>query len=143
LAIAAFERELMLERQREGIARAKSEGKYKGRKPTAQQKATQVLQLRSEKVGATEIARRLAVLGAEAFQDVPAHARRPAAAGAYRSHGRGEDRYPGRRPELHAQRDRRRLRPTLRGAPSSPHSWRLPALAGKLAITLRGAVAKL
>jgi DNA invertase Pin-like site-specific DNA recombinase len=34
-AIAQFERELMLERQREGIAKAKAEGKYKGRAPTA------------------------------------------------------------------------------------------------------------
>src|ERR1700716_401286 len=33
-AIATFERELMLERQREGIAKAQAEGKYKGRKPT-------------------------------------------------------------------------------------------------------------
>jgi DNA invertase Pin-like site-specific DNA recombinase len=32
--IAQFEREIMLERQREGIARAKAEGKFKGRKPT-------------------------------------------------------------------------------------------------------------
>jgi DNA invertase Pin-like site-specific DNA recombinase len=31
-AIACFERELMLERQREVIAKAKAEGKYKGRK---------------------------------------------------------------------------------------------------------------
>ena len=30
-AIAQFEQELMLERQREGIARAQAEGKYKGR----------------------------------------------------------------------------------------------------------------
>jgi DNA invertase Pin-like site-specific DNA recombinase len=34
-AIAQFERELMLERQREGVAKAKAEGKYKGRAPTA------------------------------------------------------------------------------------------------------------
>jgi DNA invertase Pin-like site-specific DNA recombinase len=34
-SIAQFERELMLERQREGIAKAKAAGKYKGRKPTA------------------------------------------------------------------------------------------------------------
>jgi DNA invertase Pin-like site-specific DNA recombinase len=33
-SIAEFEREMMLERQREGIAKAKGEGKYKGRKPT-------------------------------------------------------------------------------------------------------------
>ncbi len=32
-AIAEFEREIMLERQREGIVVAKAEGKYKGRKP--------------------------------------------------------------------------------------------------------------
>ena len=34
-AIAEFERQLMLERQREGIALAKADGKYKGRKPVA------------------------------------------------------------------------------------------------------------
>jgi DNA invertase Pin-like site-specific DNA recombinase len=33
-AVAEFERALILERQREGIALAKSEGKYKGRKQT-------------------------------------------------------------------------------------------------------------
>lgn len=33
--IAQFEREIMLERQREGIAKAKTEGKYKGRKSIA------------------------------------------------------------------------------------------------------------
>src|SRR6187455_3297627 len=32
--IAQFEREMMLERQREGVAKAKAAGKYKGRKPT-------------------------------------------------------------------------------------------------------------
>jgi DNA invertase Pin-like site-specific DNA recombinase len=37
-AIAQFERELMLERQREGVAKAKAEGKYKGRAPTARAK---------------------------------------------------------------------------------------------------------
>ena len=38
-SVAQFEREVMLERQREGIAKAKGEGKYKGRKPTARAKA--------------------------------------------------------------------------------------------------------
>ena len=33
--VATWEREIMLERQREGIAKAKAAGKYKGRKPTA------------------------------------------------------------------------------------------------------------
>ena len=36
--VAEFEREIMLERQREGIAKAKAEGKYKGRKPTARRR---------------------------------------------------------------------------------------------------------
>jgi DNA invertase Pin-like site-specific DNA recombinase len=44
-AIAAFERDLMLERQREGIAKAAAEGKYKGRAPTARAKAADVLRM--------------------------------------------------------------------------------------------------
>src|SRR5262249_15989250 len=44
-AMAQFEREMMLERQREGIARAKAQGKYKGRKPTARAKAQDALRL--------------------------------------------------------------------------------------------------
>ena len=43
--VAQFEREIMLERQREGIAKAKGEGRYKGRKPTARAKAGDVLRL--------------------------------------------------------------------------------------------------
>ena len=41
-AFAEFERELMLERQRDGIAEAKAEGRCKGRKPTAMAKADEV-----------------------------------------------------------------------------------------------------
>ena len=37
-AVAEFEREMMLERQAEGIRIAKAQGKFKGRKPTAQEK---------------------------------------------------------------------------------------------------------
>ena len=37
-SIAEFERELLLERQAAGIAKAKAEGKFKGRKATAQSK---------------------------------------------------------------------------------------------------------
>jgi DNA invertase Pin-like site-specific DNA recombinase len=33
----------MLERQREGVAKAKTEGKYKGRKPTARAKSEDVI----------------------------------------------------------------------------------------------------
>jgi len=43
--VATWEREIMLERQREGIAKAKGEGKYKGRKPAAKAKAADVVRL--------------------------------------------------------------------------------------------------
>jgi len=42
-SVAQFEREVMLERQREGIAKAKAEGKYKGRAPTARAKSAEVI----------------------------------------------------------------------------------------------------
>lgn len=67
-AIAEFERALLLERQREGIARAKAEGKYKGRKPTARAKADQVRQLRDQGIGAAEIARRLGIGRASVYR---------------------------------------------------------------------------
>jgi DNA invertase Pin-like site-specific DNA recombinase len=38
-----FEREMMLERQRDGIAKAKARGRYKGRKPIAQAKKAEVV----------------------------------------------------------------------------------------------------
>ena len=38
-AVGEFERDMMLERQRIGIAKAKAEGKYQGRVPTARQKS--------------------------------------------------------------------------------------------------------
>jgi DNA invertase Pin-like site-specific DNA recombinase len=50
-AIGAFERELMLERQREGIAKAKAEGRYRGRKPTARAHAAEVRALKAEGIG--------------------------------------------------------------------------------------------
>src|SRR5262245_3459421 len=50
-SFAEFEREIMLERQREGVAKAKAEGKYRGRVPTAQRKAPEVVQLRTQGVG--------------------------------------------------------------------------------------------
>lgn len=59
--VAEFEREIMLERQREGIAKAKAQGKYKGRAPTARAKAQEVLQLHREGIGGSEIARRVGI----------------------------------------------------------------------------------
>ncbi|GGE23387.1 integrase [Aureimonas endophytica] len=53
---AQFEREMMLERQREGIAKAKAEGAYKGRKPTAMAKADQVKALAAKGMSMSQIA---------------------------------------------------------------------------------------
>src|SRR3954471_796973 len=61
-AMAQLEREIM--RQREGIARAKAEGKYKGQPPHARAKAPQVIELaasgrtRAEIAAALEISER-------------------------------------------------------------------------------------
>lgn len=66
--IAEFEREIMLERQREGIAKAKAEGKYKGRKATARAKEEEVVRLKSEGVGPTEIAKRLGIGRASVYR---------------------------------------------------------------------------
>ena len=60
-AIAEFERGLLLERQREGVAKAKQEGKYKGRKPTARAKAAEVIRLDAEGLQRTEIAQRTGI----------------------------------------------------------------------------------
>jgi DNA invertase Pin-like site-specific DNA recombinase len=67
-AIGQFEREMMLERQREGIARAKAEGKYKGRKPTARAKKDDIVKLKSEGVGATQIAKTLGIGRASVYR---------------------------------------------------------------------------
>ena len=60
-SIAEWERCMMLERQAEGIAKAKLEGKYKGRAPTARAKADEVKRLLADGVGATDIARQLGI----------------------------------------------------------------------------------
>ncbi len=60
-SVAQFEREMMLERQREGIAKAKGEGRYKGRKPTARARAEEVLALRAQGLSMDAIAARLGI----------------------------------------------------------------------------------
>jgi DNA invertase Pin-like site-specific DNA recombinase len=66
--IAEFEREIMLERQREGIAKAKAAGKYKGRKPTAQARSKEVLALHEAGIGPTDIARELGIGRASVYR---------------------------------------------------------------------------
>lgn len=67
-AIATFEREMMLERQAEGIARAKRAGRFKGRKPTAREKTPKVLDLLSEGVPKQDIADRLGISVASVYR---------------------------------------------------------------------------
>ncbi len=55
-AVAEFERTLMVERMRVGIAKAKAEGKYRGRAPTARAKSAQMRELADAGLGASAIA---------------------------------------------------------------------------------------
>ena len=63
---AEFETNLRRERQMEGIARAKAEGKYRGRKRSID--AEKVKQLRDEGMGATEIAKVLGIGRASVYR---------------------------------------------------------------------------
>ena len=60
-SVSQFEREMMLERQREGIAKAKAEGKYKGRKPTARAKTDMVKLALENGVSKPQICKDLAI----------------------------------------------------------------------------------
>jgi DNA invertase Pin-like site-specific DNA recombinase len=59
--VAQWEREMMLERQREGIAKAKADGKFKGRVPTAQRQAAEIMKLHGEGLGPVAIGKRLGI----------------------------------------------------------------------------------
>ena len=67
-AVATFEREMMLERQREGIARAKQEGRYRGRKPTARARSAEIKALKADGVRPTDIARQLGIGRASVYR---------------------------------------------------------------------------
>lgn len=60
-AVAAFERSMMIERQREGIAKAKAEGKFKGRAPTARAKAGEVETMLAAGESPTAVAKKLGI----------------------------------------------------------------------------------
>jgi len=60
-AVAEFERAIMLERQREGIAKAKAAGKYKGRARTAMAKAGEVEAMLAAGVNPSDVARQLGI----------------------------------------------------------------------------------
>jgi DNA invertase Pin-like site-specific DNA recombinase len=70
-AVGAFEREIMLERQREGIAKAKAEGRYMGRTATARAKSEQIRELHAEGFKPLEIAKRLGISRASVYRQLP------------------------------------------------------------------------
>jgi DNA invertase Pin-like site-specific DNA recombinase len=60
-AFAQFERELLLQRQREGIAKAKADGKYLGRAPTARRKSSQIMELLASGLKPAKVAQQVGV----------------------------------------------------------------------------------
>jgi DNA invertase Pin-like site-specific DNA recombinase len=77
-AVAQFERELMLERQREGIAKAKADGKYKGRQPTVRKKAPEIEELLAAGLGPVAISEKLGISRSSVYRvaDAALRARR-------------------------------------------------------------------
>ena len=59
--VAEFERDMMLERQREGIAKAKAEGRYKGRPATVMSQAAKVRDMKDSGMSAVQIAQELGI----------------------------------------------------------------------------------
>ena len=60
-AIGEFERAMMLERQREGIAKAQAAGLYKGRKPMEAEKVNRIVSLKADGMAPAKIAREVGV----------------------------------------------------------------------------------
>ena len=67
-AVGQAEREAMLERQREGIAKAKAQGRYKGRVPTVRRQAAEIIRLKLEGATPSEIASRLGIGRASVYR---------------------------------------------------------------------------
>ena len=63
--VATWEREIMLERQREGIAKAKAEGRYKGRPPSIDPARVKALLAR---MSPTEAAKTLGVARSSVYR---------------------------------------------------------------------------
>ena len=68
VSVAQFEREMMKERQVEGIKRAQAEGKYKGRVPKAMQQADKVKTLVSAGVDKLKIQEQLGISKASYYR---------------------------------------------------------------------------
>ena len=66
--VAEWERSIMLERQREGIAKAKADGKYAGRVPTARRQTAEAQRLKAEGLHPLVIAERLNMSKASVYR---------------------------------------------------------------------------
>lgn len=66
--VATWEREIMLERQREGIAKAKADGKYKGRAPTVRNQEEEIKALHAQHVKPAHIARKLGIARSSVYR---------------------------------------------------------------------------
>lgn len=67
-SVAEFERSIMLERQREGVAKAKKAGKYKGRKPLSLEIQEKVKNLIKHGTSKAEAARQLKIGEASVYR---------------------------------------------------------------------------
>lgn len=67
-SISAWEREVMLDRQRIGIRRAQEAGRYKGRKPTARAKADDIRRLKADGRSIPEIVQETGVSRASVYR---------------------------------------------------------------------------
>lgn len=72
-AISDFERQRVRENQAVGIANAKREGRYKGRKPTARAKTDEVLALNSQGLTRQKIADQLGIGVASVYRILKSH----------------------------------------------------------------------
>ena len=72
-SVAQFEREMMLERQKEGIQKAKAEGKYTGRKPTAMAKSDAVLSLLESGMTKKKVCDRVGISMASLYRIIEKH----------------------------------------------------------------------
>jgi len=86
-SVAEFEREMMLERQREGIQKAKAEGKYRGRAPTARAKAGEVEAMLAAGESPTVVAKKLGIGRSSVYRTMAD--RNLKRRSAYRSEGEG------------------------------------------------------
>lgn len=68
ISVAQFEREMMLERQREGIAKAQADGKYKGRQPTARNKTDAVMKLVKSGMSKPDVCRSVGISRASLYR---------------------------------------------------------------------------